>query len=212
MYVCINVYILILSYHNICAIYGTFIFIKAKPTLFQPLPGHFCPVFASVKSRVFGVFPGRNPSTNARCRRRAGAGGGGRGRGRKHPATPSEVSPESERKSRTLSPSKTRCPSTSWRGSDSVLDTIFSRRVVARVRRHAGDHPATDLEGTPQSRAQRPTSCRPTCAPPATSKEVTPLGHPFDELQLKKRFCLSKSVTFLAGISWVSLKVPSKPV
>ena len=55
-----------------------------------------------------------------------GRGAGGRGRGRKHPATPSEVSPESERKIRTLSPSNTRCPSTSWRGSDSVPKSIPS--------------------------------------------------------------------------------------
>ena len=86
-----------------------------------------------------------------------------------------------------------------------LLDTIFSRRVVARVRRHAGDHRATDLEGTPRFRAQRPTSCRPTCAPPEPRQRGTPLGHPFDELQLKKRFCLSKSVTFLVEIAWVSL-------
>ena len=31
------------------------------------------------------------------------------------------------------------------------------------------------------------------------------MGHPFDELQLKKRFCLSKSVPFLVEIAWVSL-------
>ena len=90
-----------------------------------------------------------------------------------------------------------------------LLDTIFSRRVVARVRRHAGDHRATDLEGTPQSRAQRPTSCRPTCAPPEPRQRGTPLGHPFDELQLKKRFCLSRSVTFLVEIAWVSLQLVS---
>lgn len=83
-----------------------------------------------------------------------------------------------------------------------LLDTIFSRRVVARVRRHAGDHRATDLEGIPQSRAQRPTSCRPTCAPPAPGKGGTPLGHPFDELQLKKRPKMSKSVPFLMSLSW----------
>ena len=79
-----------------------------------------------------------------------------------------------------------------------LLDTIFSRRVVARVRRHAGDYRATDLEGTPRFRAQRPTSCRPTCAAPVTSKGGTPLGHPFDELQLKKRLCVIKSVPFSA--------------
>ena len=32
------------------------------------------------------------------------------------------------------------------------------------------------------------------------------MGHPFDELQLKKRFCLSKSVPFLVEIAWVSLE------
>ena len=52
--------------------------------------------------------------------------GRARGRGRKHPATPPEVSPESERKSRTLSPSNTRCSATSWRGYDSVPKSIPS--------------------------------------------------------------------------------------
>ena len=42
---------------------------------------HAMPGFASVKSRVFGVFSGRNPSTNVRCRRRAALRGAGAGAG-----------------------------------------------------------------------------------------------------------------------------------
>ena len=52
--------------------------------------------------------------------------GRARGRGRQHRTTPPEVSPESERKSRTLSPSNTRCPASSWRGYDSVPKSIPS--------------------------------------------------------------------------------------
>ena len=42
---------------------------------------HAKPGFASVKSRVFGVVSGRNPSTNVRCRRRAALRGAGAGAG-----------------------------------------------------------------------------------------------------------------------------------
>ena len=143
---------------------------------------------------------------------RGGGGRGGGGGGGSTRQLPRRCPPNLSAKAGRYHPQKRGAPRPVGGGPTAsrnrfhrLLDTIFSRRVVARVRRHAGDHPATDLEGTPQSRAQRPTSCRPTCAPPATSKKGTPWGHPFDELQLKKRFCLSKSVPFLVGISWVSL-------
>ena len=75
--------------------------------------------------------------------------GRARGRGRQHPATPPEVSPESERKSRTLSPSNTRCPYRSWRGYDSVPKSIpstFGHHLFAKGSR-TGTPPCGRLPG-----------------------------------------------------------------
>ena len=167
--------------------------------------------FCQCESRVFGVFRGRNPSTNARCRRRAGAGE----RGREVQATPPELSPESERKFRTLSPSKTRCPVSSRRGYDSVPESIpstFGHHLFAKGSRTGtpprGRPPGNRSRGDPAvSRAETDILSAYMRAAREQQKKGTPWGHPFDELQLKKRFCLSKSVLFLVGISWVSLRL-----
>ena len=79
--------------------------------------------------------------------------GRARGRGRQHRATPPEVSPESERKSRTLSPSNTRCSATSWRGYDSVPESIpstFGHHLFAK-----GSRTGTPPRGRPPGNRSR---------------------------------------------------------
>ena len=79
--------------------------------------------------------------------------GRARGRGRQHRATPPEVSPESERKSRTLSPSNTRCPAPGWRGYDSVPKSIpstFGHHLFAK-----GSRTGTPPRGRPPGNRSR---------------------------------------------------------
>ena len=82
-----------------------------------------------------------------------GRGAGARGRGRQVRTTPPEVSPESERKSRTLSPSNTRCPQPGWRGSDSVPKSIpstFGHHLFAK-----GSRTGTPPRGRPPGNRSR---------------------------------------------------------
>ena len=82
-----------------------------------------------------------------------GRGAGARGRGRQVRTTPPEVSPESERKSRTLSPSNTRCPQPGWRGSDSVPKSIpstFGHHLFAK-----GSRKGTPPRGRPPDHRSR---------------------------------------------------------
>jgi len=79
--------------------------------------------------------------------------GRARGRGRQPRATPPEVSPESERKSRTLSPSNTRCPSAGWRGYDSVPKSnpsTFGHHLFAK-----GSRTGTPPRGRPTGNSSR---------------------------------------------------------
>ena len=79
--------------------------------------------------------------------------GRARGRGRQSPTTPPEVSLESERKSRTLSPSNTRCSATSWRGYDSVpkpIPSTFGHHLFAK-----GSRAGTPPRGRPPDHRSR---------------------------------------------------------
>ena len=79
--------------------------------------------------------------------------GRARGRGRQHRATPPEASPESERKSRTLSPSNTRWPAPGWRGYDSVPKSIpstFGHHLFAK-----GSRTGTPPRGRPPGNRSR---------------------------------------------------------
>jgi hypothetical protein len=82
-----------------------------------------------------------------------GRGAGGRGRGRQSPTTPPEVSPEPERKSRTLSPSNTRCPVDTRRGYDSVpkpIPSTFGHHLFAK-----GSRTGTPPRGRPPDHRSR---------------------------------------------------------
>ena len=77
----------------------------------------------------------------------------GRGRGREVRATPPELSPESERKIRTLSPSNTLCPVSSRRGYDSVpksFPSTFGHHLFAK-----GSRTGTPPRGRPPGNRSR---------------------------------------------------------
>ena len=128
-------------------------------------------------------------STNVRCRRRGGRVGAGTGRARQHPATLTEVSPESERKSRTLSSSRKRCPEPGMRGCHSVPKSNPSTlrhhlfRERSRTGMPPGQHPpGHSARGDPAvSRAKTVILSADMRAAP-TRQRGTLWGHPFDEL------------------------------
>lgn len=135
--------------------------------------------------------------------------GRARGRGRQHRATPPEASPESERKSRTLSPSNTRWPAPGWRGYDSVPKSIpstFGHHLFAK-----GSRTGTPPRGRPPGNRSR--------GDPAVSRAETDIlstymrgaragqrgdtfGTPFRRVTTQETPCLSKSVTFSTGLNY----------
>lgn len=118
-----------------------------------------------------------------------GRAGAGPGRARQHRATLPEVSPESERKSRTLSSSRKRCPGTCMRGCHSVPKSNPSTlrhhffREGSRTGMPPGQRPpGQSARGDPAvSRAKTVILSAYMRAAP-NGQRGTLWGHPFDEL------------------------------